>query len=137
MSATSSHARPAAASPVAPALPALPAALQPNGGLARELRVAVASNGDCDGARYAMVLLGVLGAAGRAGARGPVLRSAVDAFVRRALADSHAPAVVDDTAARGVAAVDLLRLLHDGHGCAPDAGLLADLAATLERPPYC
>lgn len=119
-------------SPSAVPAPALPAALRSIGVLARELRDAVTSGGDCDGARGALVLLGAMAAASRSGARGPALRATIETFVRAALEESHAPAVVDDVAARVVGAVDLLRTARG----APDAGLLADLAATLERVPF-
>jgi hypothetical protein len=120
----------------APALPAaLPPLLRPDGRLADEVRAAVAPGGHCDGARLALALLGAVLAAARGGAAGPALRDLAGAFVREALAVGHDAAVADDYAARAAGAVELLQLLHGARGCAADAGLLADLAAMLERPP--
>ena len=115
--------------PIRDLAPASPSALRADGRLAAELRAAVAPDGECDGTRFALALVGALRIAARAGRSAALLRDTADAFVRRALHDTHAAEVVDAVVARARGVVAPL--------ARPSAErpALIDLAAMLERPP--
>ena len=115
--------------PIRDLAPAPPPALRADGRLAAELRTAVAPDGECDGARLALSLLGALRIAARAGRPAAHLRDTADAFVRRALDGTHAPEVVDAVVARARSVVAPLARP------AADRPALVDLAAMLELPP--
>ncbi|MDF1506245.1 hypothetical protein [Roseisolibacter sp. H3M3-2] len=108
--------------------PPAPAALRADGRLAAEPRAAVSPDGACEGARFALALVGALRLAARAGLPTARLGEFADGFVRRALDGSHAAAVVEGFGARARAVVAPL-----AHPRAERPGLI-DLAAMLEQP---